>query len=214
MTRRLIGGASAATSSVVTQNYSSHVLLAETAATSGTTNSVSGMTNPVMIDGTTTIDFTSIPQTYRDLRIVFDNMGHNTSNTTGYRIMITLNGDTTTTRYYTRSGVQATGSGNWNADNTNYLYYGYVYRPENVTWTGTGEIMIPGYSTIRGGWNTRAFYGWWYHMSQSSYQIPYVFNYYNTADADKAITRITFALDGNPGFRQRSKISLYGIGTV
>ena len=212
MTRRVVGGVSGA-SSVVTQNYSSYVLLAETSM-SGGTNSISGMANPTMIDGTTELDFNNIPQTYRDLRIVFDNMGHNTSNTSGYRIMLTLNGDTTNNRYYSRSGVSATGSSNWNAENTTYLYYGYVYRPENVTWTGTGEIIIPGYSTIRGGWNNRAFYGWWYHLSQNAYQVPYVFNYYNTADADKAITRITIRMDGNPGFRARSKISLYGIGTV
>ena len=212
MTRRVVGGV-AGTSNVVTQNYSSYVLLAETSM-SGGTNSISGMANPTMTDGTTELDFNNIPQTYRDLRIVFDNMGHNTNNSSSYRLMLTLNGDTTNQRYYSRSGVSATGASNWNADNTNYLYYGYVYRPENVTWTGTGEIIIPGYSTIRGGWNTRAFYGWWYQMNQNSYQVPYVFNYYNSADADKAITRITIRMDGNPGFRARSKISLYGIGTV
>lgn len=213
MTNKKFGGAIGAATGV-TQNYSSYVLLAETKAVAGTKTFASGMINPVMVDGTNTIEFADIPQGYRDLRIVFDNMGHNTSNSSGYRIMITLNGDTTTARYYTRSGVQATGSGNWNADNTNYFYYGYMYRPENVTWSGTGEIMIPGYSAIRGGWNVRSFYGWWYHMNQSSYQIPYVFNYYNSTDADKAITKITFKIESDVGYRQRSKISLYGIGTV
>lgn len=213
MTNKKFGGA-IGSGTGVTQNYSSYVLLAETKSTAGTKTSPSGMTNPLMVDGTNTIEFADIPQGYRDLRIVFDNMGHNTSNSTGYRIMITLNGDTTNNRYYTRSGVQATGSGNWNADNTNYLYYGYMYRPENVTWTGTGEINIPGYSTSRGGWNVRSFYGWWYHMNLSAYQVPYVFNYYNNADADKPITKITFKVESDVGYRQRSKISLYGIGAV
>lgn len=212
MTRRTVGGV-AGTSTVVTQNYSSYVLLAETSTTGGI-NAVTGMSNPTMADGTTSIEFANIPQTYRDLRIVFDNMGHNTGNSSGYRIMITLNNNTTTSRYYTRSGVSATGSSNWNVDNTNYLYYGYVYRPENVTWTGTGEIMIPGYSTSRGGWNVRSFYGWWYHMNQNAYQVPYVFNYYNSSDADLPITNIKFRLESDVGFRARSKISLYGIGTV
>lgn len=214
MTNKKFGGTLGSAGSGVTQNYSSYVLIAETMPTAGTKNSVSGMINPLMSDGTTSVEFASISQSYRDLRIVFDNMGHNTNNSSGYRIMITLNGNTTNNRYYTRSGVQATGSGNWNADNTNYLYYGYVYRPDNVTWTGTGEIMIPGYSKDRGGWTTRSFYGHWFHLNQSSYQIPYVFNYYNETAAGDPITKITFRLDGDPGFRARSKISLYGIGTV
>ena len=209
MTRRVVGGV-AGTSTVVTQNNSAYVLLAETQQTSSI-NTVSGMTNPVMIDGTTSVEFANIPQTYRDLRIVFDSMGHNTANGSGYRIMMTLNGDTTTARYYTRAENRDT---TWNVDNTSYLYFGYMYRPENTTWTGTGEIYIPGYSKSRGGWNQRTFWGFWSHMNQSAYLITYKFDYYNSADADKAITRITFRNESDVAYRLRSKISLYGIGAV
>lgn len=210
MTNRKFGG-QLGTSTSVTQNYSSYVLLAETKSTAGTVNPVSGMTNPLMADGTTTLEFANIPQTYRDLKIVFGAMGHNTANTSGYRIMITLNNDTTTQRYYTRA-IASTST--WNVDNTNYLYYGYLYRPENVTWTGAGEIYIPNYSTTMGGWNSRTFYGFWSHLNQSSYIVNYKFDYYNSADADKAITNIKFKNESDVGYRQRSKISLYGIGTV
>ena len=110
MTRRVVGGV-AGTSTVVTQNNSSYVLLAETQQTSSI-NLVSGMTNPTMIDGTTSVEFANMPQTYRDLRIVFDSMGHNTANSSGYRIMMTLNGDTTNQRYYTRADNRDT---TWNA---------------------------------------------------------------------------------------------------
>ena len=209
MTRRVVGGV-AGTSTVVTQNNSAYVLLAETQQTSSI-NTVSGMTNPVMIDGTTSVEFANIPQTYRDLRIVFDSMGHNTANGSGYRIMMTLNGDTTTARYYTRAENRDT---TWNVDNTSYLYFGYMYRPENTTWTGTGEIYIPGYSKTRGGWNQRTFWGFWSHMNQSAYLITYKFDYYNNAAADLPITRLTFKVESDVGYRQRSKISLYGIGAV
>ena len=210
MTRRVVGGV-AGTSTVVTQNNSAYVLIAETKAESGTVNSFSGMTNPVMIDGTAVVEFANIPQTYRDLRIVFDSMGHNTNNGSGYRIMMTLNGDTTNNRYYTRADNRDT---TWNVDNTNYLYFGYMYRPENTTWTGTGEIYIPGYSKSRGGWNQRTFWGFWSHMNQSGYLITYKFDYYNNAAADLPITKITFKNESDVAYRARSKISLYGIGAV
>ena len=211
MTRRIIGGPAGSSTAPVTQNYSSYVLLAETSPIAGTVNSVSGMTNPVMVDGTNTIDFTDITQNYRDLRIVFDNMGHNTANSSGYRIMMTINGDTNSSRYYSRVENR---DGTWNVDNTNYLYYGYLYRPENVTWTGAGEIYIPNYSTTMGGWNSRTFYGFWSQLNQSGYLVNFKFDYYNNADADKAITNIKFRNESDVGYRQRSKISLYGIGTV
>ena len=104
MTNKRFGGTlGAGGGSVVTQNNSAYVLIAETMPTAGTKNAFSGMTNPVMIDGTTTLEFADIPQKYRDLKIVFDSMGHNTANGSGYRIMMTLNGDTNTSRYYTRA---------------------------------------------------------------------------------------------------------------
>jgi hypothetical protein len=211
MTRRIIGGPAGISTAPVTQNNSSYVLIAETMPTAGTKNAFSGMTNPVMIDGTTVVDFTDISQNYRDLRIVFDSMGHNTANGSGYRIMMTLNGDTNTSRYYTRADNRDT---TWNVDNVNYFYFGYMYRPENTTWTGTGEMYIPGYSKTRGGWNQRTFWGFWSHMNQSAYLITYKFDYYNNAAADLPITRITFRTESDVGYRLRSKISLYGIGAV
>jgi hypothetical protein len=211
MTRRIIGGPAGISTAPVTQNNSSYVLIAETMPTAGTKNAFSGMTNPVMIDGTNTIDFTDIVQNYRDLRIVFDNMGHNTSNGSGYRIMMTINNDTNSSRYYSRVENR---DGTWNVDNSNYIYYGYMYRPENTTWTGSGEMYIPGYSRTRGGWNSRSWWGNWNHLNISGYLQTMSFNYYNSTDADKAITRLTFKVESDVGYRLRSKISLYGIGAV
>ena len=83
MTRRVVGG-TAGVSSVVTQNNSAYVLLAETTNVASI-NAFSGMTNPVMIDGTTTVTFANIPQTYRDLKIQLSYMSHNTNNASQYR---------------------------------------------------------------------------------------------------------------------------------
>ena len=100
MTIRKSGGAPGA-SSVVTQNYSNYVLLCETSPLAGTLNpNGSGMTNPQMTDGTGTVSFINIPQTYRDLKIQFSYMSHNTVNGNQYRITWWYNNDTTNNRYY------------------------------------------------------------------------------------------------------------------
>lgn len=192
------------------------VLLCETSQYSNTINPNSGMINPQLIDGTASISFSNIPQHFKDIKLVFSQMAHNTNNTTGYRIVMNLNGDTTNNRYYTRAGFRATGSGGntsvsaptWNADNTNSFYYGYVYRPENVTWTGSGEVTFPSYS-VNSGWS-RSAYGNWYHLNQSDYNLPYGFNYYN--GTTMTISSINLSLESSVAFRQNSKISLYGIG--
>jgi hypothetical protein len=124
MTNKKFGGTLGGASSGVTQNNSSYVLIAETMATAGTKNAFSGMTNPVMVDGTNTIEFADIVQNYRDLRIVFDNMGHNYNNSSGYRIMMTINGDTNSARYYSRVENRET---TWNTDNTNYIYFSNTF---------------------------------------------------------------------------------------
>ena len=188
----------------------SPVLLAETSSTSGTTNSFSGMTNPQMIDGTTSITFSSIPQSFKDLKLTFSQMAHNTNNSTGYRITIAVNGDTTTNRYYSRSGFQATSGAQWNSDNTERWYYGYVYRPENVTWVGNGEITIPLYSQTM-PYNTRGAYGSWFHMTQMTMPAMYGFQYYNSSSAALPITSLVIRMESDPGFRAHSRIALLGL---
>ena len=112
MTRRTVGGV-AGVSAVVTQNNSAYVLLAET-TNAASTNAFSGMANPVMIDGTTTVTFANIPQTYRDLKIQLSYMSHNTNNGSHYRFSWWINNDNTNARYYSRGGTQASGTPGWN----------------------------------------------------------------------------------------------------
>jgi hypothetical protein len=196
-------------------NSQGTVLLAETLNIDNTKNTYSGMKNPVMIDGQISVTFSGIPQNFKDLKFVFSDMAHNTSNSTGYRLLININGDTNTTRYYTRAGSQVSGgntsAAQWNADNTNAFYWGYIYRPENVTWTGMGELNIPRYSTAL-NWNVRQVNGYWYHISQMTTPFLYAGYYYNNAAASQPVTSVTFTLESSVGFRAGSKISLYAIG--
>ena len=196
-------------------NSQGMVLLSETLNVDGRKNSYSGMVNPVMVDGQTSVTFSGIPQNFKDLKFVFSDMAHNTNNSTGYRLYFTINGDSTNSRYYTRAGSQVSGgntsAAQWNADNTNAFYWGYVYRPENVTWTGMGELNIPRYSTTL-NWSVRQVNGYWYHISQMTTPFLYAGYYYNTADAAKPVTSVTFFLESSAGFRTGSKISLYANG--
>jgi hypothetical protein len=191
------------------------ILLAETTTLSENKNPFSGMINPQMIDGSTSITFSKIPQNFKDLKFVFSDMAHNTNNSTGYRLLININGDTTNQRYYTRAGSQVTGGNTsavqWNADNTTALYWGYIYRPENVTWTGMGELNIPRYSTTL-AWNVRQVNGYWYHINQMTTPFLYAGYYYNNQAASQPVTSITFTIEGSQGFRAGSKICLYAIG--
>jgi hypothetical protein len=196
-------------------NSQGMVLLAETSNVDGTKNTYSGMMNPQMVDGSTSITFSKIPQNFKDLKFVFSDMAHNTNNSNGYRLLMNINGDTTNNRYYTRAGSQVSGGNTsatqWNADNTTAFYWGYVYRPENVTWTGMGELNIPRYSTTL-TWNVRQVNGYWYNIQQMSTPFLYAGYYYNNTAAAQPVTSVTFTLEGSVGFRTGSKISLYAIG--
>ena len=212
MTVRRIGG-TLASSVAVTQNNSSYVLLAETRPISGTTNTVSGMTNPQMINGTSQITFNNIPQTYRDLKIQFSYMSHNTQNDSQYRISWWYNNDTTNNRYYSRGGTQATGTPGHNSDNTvrHYFFYNYNHLTRRNDWPGQGEIIIPDYSTTLST-NYRSAYGTSWNMVSLSYAIPWGFHYYNNDVVKLPVTRLDFSWESDVKFCEKSRITLYGIG--
>lgn len=213
MTVRKLGG-TLASSVPVTQNYSSYVLLAETNPVEGTVNTVSGMTNPVMINGTTTVTFNNIPQTYRDLKIQFSYMSHNAANNNQYRISWWINNNTTASRYYSRGGTQATGTPGHNSDNSDRFYFMYVYNHHTQQpWNAMGEIIIPMYaSTLET--NYRGAYGTSWNMNTMSYPTQWGFNYYNENAVKNPVTRLDFSWESDVKFREKSKISLYGIGSV
>ena len=212
MTVRKTGG-TLASSVAVTQNNSSYVLLAETRSTSGTVNPVSGMTNPVMINGTGQITFANIPQTYRDLKIQLSYMSHNTENDSHYRFSWWINNDTTNARYYSRGGTQASGTPGWNSDNTDRMYgwYSYNHLNRGQSWSSNGEILIPSYSTTLKT-NFRGMYGVHWNMQNLSYPTQWGWNYYNADAVKLPVTRLDFSWESDVKFSIDSKITLYGIG--
>ena len=212
MTVRKTGG-TLASSVAVTQNNSSYVLLAETSTIADTINPVSGMTNPVMINGTGTITFANIPQTYRDLKIQLSYMSHNTANDSQYRFSWWINNDTTNNRYYSRGGTQATGTPGHNSDNSDRLYgwYSYNHLNRGVSWSSNGEILIPSYSTTLKT-NFRGMYGVHWNMNSLSYATQWGWNYYNADVVKLPVTRLDFSWEGDVKFSEGSKITLYGIG--
>jgi hypothetical protein len=211
MTRRVVGG-TAGVSAVVTQNNSAYVLLAETTNTAST-NAFSGMANPVMIDGTTTVTFANIPQTYRDLKIQLSYMSHNTNNDSQYRFSWWINNDNTNARYYSRGGTQATGTPGWNSDNTDRFYgwYSFNHLNRGVSWSSNGEIIIPNYSTTLKT-NHRGAYGVHWNMQGLSYPTQWGWNYYNSDVVKQPVTRLDFSWESDVKFSEGSKITLYGIG--
>jgi len=212
MTVRKTGG-TLASSVAVTQNNSSYVLLAETRSTSGTVNPVSGMTNPVMINGTGQITFANIPQTYRDLKIQLSYMSHNTENDSHYRFTWWINNDTTNARYYSRGGTQASGTPGWNSDNVDRFYgwYSYNHLNRGLSWSSNGEILIPSYSTTLKT-NFRGMYGVHWNMQNLSYPTQWGWNYYNADAVKLPVTRLDFSWESDVKFSIDSKITLYGIG--
>lgn len=212
MTVRKTGG-TLASSVAVTQNNSSYVLLAETSPTSGTVNLVSGMTNPVMINGTGQITFANIPQGYRDLKIQLSYMSHNTANDSHYRFSWWINNDTTNNRYYSRGGTQASGTPGWNSDNTDRMYgwYSYNHLNRGNSWSSNGEILIPSYSTTLKT-NFRGMYGVHWNMNNLSYPTQWGWNYYNNDVVKLPVTRLDFSWESDVKFSVDSKITLYGIG--
>ena len=212
MTVRKTGG-TLASSVAVTQNNSSYVLLAETRSTSGTVNPVSGMTNPVMINGTGQITFANIPQTYRDLKIQLSYMSHNTENDSHYRFSWWINNDTTNARYYSRGGTQASGTPGWNSDNVDRFYgwYSYNHLNRGQSWSSNGEILIPSYSSTLKT-NHRGAYGVHWNMNNLSYPTQWGWNYYNADAVKLPVTRLDFSWESDVKFSIDSKITLYGIG--
>jgi hypothetical protein len=212
MTVRKIGG-TLASSVAVTQNNSSYVLLAETSPIADTINPFSGMTNPVMVNGTGQITFANIPQTYRDLKIQLSYLSHNTNNSSHYRFSWWINNNTTNARYYSRGGTQATGTPGWNSDNTDRMYgwYSYNHLNNGISWSSNGEIIIPNYSTTLKT-NFRGMYGTSWNMQNLSYPTQWGWNYYNEDAVKLPVTRLDFSWESDVKFSVDSKITLYGIG--
>lgn len=146
--------------------------------------------------GAATIDFTSIPQTYTDLKVVWSLR----SSTSGNQVLISLNGSTTSfdSRYLSGNGAST-------ASGTLARYAGVsAYTSETASIFSNGEIYLPNYT----GSTNKSFSS--DSVSENNgtttYQILIAGLWSNTA----AITSLT--LTNNTGnWIQYSSASLYGI---
>jgi hypothetical protein len=153
------------------------------------------------------IDFTSIPQTYKNLEIRI--VGKCTrANTSGSTIFTTVNGDTTSTNYrghYVGCGFSSTASSGYLSQDAGYLLYTGLAMGASSTNQVTANIMsIYDYASTNKYKTSRTIFGENTNTAGniSAYQCLWM----NTA----AITSLSFVIlsyTWAPG----SKISLYGI---
>lgn len=185
----------------------SPILLAETVAVSST-NSISGMTNPVLVTGTSAVSFTGIPQTFKDLTVRISQVSHNEGNSNARYIRMNINGDTTNNRYYTRIGVQATGGASANNDNIDAFQLGPFYDNTSQSWPGMVEFTFPQYSTTLPT-NFRQGMGMYWCMNAYTYPMPLGLEYYNSSAATLPITSLNFSWTA-AAFRAPTRIALFG----
>lgn len=185
----------------------SPILLAETVSSSST-NLMSGMTNPVLATGTSSVSFTGIPQTFKDLTVRISQISHNEGNANARYIRMNINGDTTNNRYYTRIGVQATSGASANNDNIDSFQIGPFYDYTSQSWPGMVEFTFPQYSTTL-PFNFRQGMGMYWCMNAFTFPMPLGLEYYNNAAASLPITSLNFSWNA-AAFRTPTRIALYG----
>ena len=201
----LVGNTSA--SDLAAWNTGTPVLLAETVSVAST-NPVSGMTNPVLATGTSTVSFTGIPQTFKNLTVKIDQISHNEGNANARYIRVNINGDTTNNRYYTRSGVQATGGVSASADNIDSFQLGPFYDTTQTSWPGMVEFTFPQYSSTLPT-SFRQGMGMYWCMQAYTFPMPLGLFYYNSSAATLPITSLNFSWN-TANFRTPTRISLFG----
>ena len=154
--------------------------------------------------GASTIDFTSIPQTYTDLCIKISGRTSASSGTIWDSPFIDFNGLTTnqSTRFLFGNGSTA-GSAN---DTRQYgPVYGVSTNSATASIFGSGEIYIPNYTSSN--YKSSSGEGVTENNGTTSGQALNANLWSSTA----AITRITLTPSSGAGFIQYSTATLYGI---
>ena len=148
--------------------------------------------------GASTIQFTSIPQTYTDLKILLSARSTGTNQT----ISIQFNSDTTSTNYR-RLALGAAGSTTF-SQNINDQGIGYMPISTYTANTfGNAEIYIPNYTST----SAKSFYT--DSVAENNAAEAYLGLIANTYTGTAAISSIT--LSGSANFAQYSTATLYGI---
>lgn len=160
--------------------------------------------------GTSSISFTNIPQTYKNLQVRFVARS-NASGTQGALIM-KLNNDSTNSSYghgMSGWGGSNTGTGsagsNYNTAYSGYfIYYSLPFSSAGSTYFGTGIIDIADYASTNKRKTSRMLNG--YHTdnySQCAFQSQHL-------TTTTAVSSIVFTSDGG-GFGEGTRFHLYGM---
>lgn len=141
------------------------------------------------------IEFTSIPQTYTDLKIVFS------LRNSGTDLYISLNGSTTG---FDQRYMQGDGSGTISASSLARLVGFTAYTSHEASNFGNGELYLPNYT----GSTNKCFYS--DNVTESNSSTAWNVFSVHSFTSSSAINQITFTGNGT-GFVQYSSASLYGI---
>lgn len=166
--------------------------------------------------GASSIDFTSIPQTYTDLKVVLSTRDSRSSNGPGY-LKLSINGSTSNFAYKSLfgyssgpgdpnpSGTPAAGSDSGSGSSGNYASYAGGTNVQTANSFGNNEIYIPNYTSsnyksisVDGVNETNGNYPYQNHLLANLWS--------NTA----AITSLSI-IPGSSPFLQYSTATLYGI---
>lgn len=166
--------------------------------------------------GSSSIDFTNIPQTYTDLKIVLSTRDSRSSNGPGY-LKLSINGSTSNFSYKSLfgystgpgdpnpSGTPAAGSDSGSGASGNYASYAGGTNAQTANTFGNNEIYIPNYTSsnyksisVDGVNETNGTYPFQVHLVSSLWS--------NTA----AITSLSITPGSSP-FVQYTTAYLYGI---
>jgi len=157
--------------------------------------------------GTSAIEFTSIPQTYTDLKIVLS-ARNNRSGSTSDDLKITINGSTSSTyanRRLTANGTSA-GSDGGSAASLTYSYSGVVTSTDATTSVfGNTEFYFPNYiSSNNKSWSAEG-------VAEHNGTSCQLSMYANTVNITNAITTIKIEGYNSASLNQYSTATLYGI---
>jgi len=161
--------------------------------------------NTVGSGGTASVTFSSIPQTYTDLKLVYSTREANSG--TISQVYARFNGDSSSI-YTGKRLFGYSGSASSASDSTSYFALGWTAGNTTTANTfGNGEIYIPNYTSS----NYKSVSGELVGEDNSANTVVDLFGAY-LYSSTSAITSIFFGgLDGN--FMQYSTFYLYGISS-
>jgi hypothetical protein len=152
--------------------------------------------------GSSGIDFTNIPQTYTDLKVVYS--ARAASGTT-LDIYIKFNSSTTG---YSRKLLYGTGSSALSLGDSSNLYITAMSAANNTANTfSNGEFYIPNYISS----NNKSVLG--FVVTENNATLAYIFNAAGLWSNTSAITSISIIPDG-VNFAQYTTAYLYGISNA